>query len=307
MKNKILLLKDLFDTENIPNYKLEIAMESLIDEDYPWALQHIDELCYDAFNTIPLSYKERHLLRFVKLTSPCVKKCNTIEDKKNTECHIIKDIINNEITLSSPKKFNDPMDPLIKIWLADRKNKNKDKIERKTYQFIDNTIDKIRICCMASQKTKEILQSKQYIYNTLMWSHYADSHKGICIQYKVSPSQFKDEKNRIIRLLDVNYNKKFPLNGDIFFTDSLVVKSNYWKYENETRIIMYSNKKEDEYCQLSSGFDIEAIYMGCEINNCQRKCIKEILKAKDTSIKLYQMQFSKENISILESHEIPLN
>ena len=208
------------------------------------------------------------------------------------------------ITLSSPNGFNDPMDPLIKNWLV---NKNKEqKNDKKIYQFIIEALDKIRICCLVDPNINNnifnnIFRKKNGYDNPLMWSHYADSHKGICIQYKITQSNLVDNKDKIVRLLDIDYCKSFPLDGNISFIDSLIVKSNYWEYEKETRLIMYSRNEKDKYCQLPN-FEIEAVYMGVRIDSKKRDFLKHILK--NSSIKLYQMTFSKNDISKLEAKEI---
>jgi hypothetical protein len=107
----------------------------------------------------------------------------------------------------------------------------------------------------------------------------------------------------VVRLLDVNYDKPFPLYGDIPFVDSMVVKGGSWRYENETRLILYSKNKIDEYYPLKD-VEIEAVYMGWRIDKEKRDYLKRMLK--DSCIKLFQMSFSDDNVSELKSHEIKL-
>ncbi len=123
-----------------------------------------------------------------------------------------------------------------------------------------------------------------------MWAHYADSHKGICIKYKIKPSNLVDTSNRVIRLFDVKYNKEFPLNGEIPFVDALLTKGNYWEYEKECRLLLFSTKEEKDYCQLKE-YEVAAIYMGSRIGKEKRDCLKTLCKEKN--IELYQMSFQK--------------
>ncbi len=304
---KSLLLKDFLEVENIENCKfceLELACENIIDGDSKRdILYHLDNLCYDAFKRLPIDKKERHVLRFIKF--PPQKDMNGQEKRWDAlQCPIISDINNCTITLSSPNGFNDPMDPLIKNWLVSKKVEQKN--DQKIYSFIKETFDKIRICSLVDPDINNnifnnIFRKKNGYDNPLMWSHYADSHKGICIQYKITPSNLLDNKDKIVRLLDIDYCKSLPLNGNISFVDSLIVKSNYWKYEKETRLIMYSRNVVDKYYQLSN-FEVESVYMGVRIDSEKRNFLKHMLK--NSSIKLYQMTFSKNDISKLEAKNI---
>ncbi len=300
MKKKDLKLKDFLDTDYLGNPKffdIEIALENVIDGNRgDSVLYHLNNLWHKAFLLLPKQNEEESLFRFTRFPAKT--------DWHDFECPIIKDIRDNAITLSSPNDFNDPMDPLIKVWLK-RKQHNNDRENRILYQLIEKSLDNIRICCLVNPMREKRFCCKPSASidkcNPLMWAHYADNHKGICIQYRVKPSNLTDSNNRIIRLLDVNYSKAFPLNGDILLSDSLVVKANCWSYENETRLIMYSTRKEMKYCQLED-FEIEAVYMGCRIGPKQRDCLKRMLK--DTSVKLFQMSFSNDDITKLTSHVV---
>ncbi len=72
----------------------------------------------------------------------------------------------------------------------------------------------------------------------LMWSHYADSHKGIVIGFEIPPH---------LRALDVDYgSRRIPWNFSLERTDREVVsdvekllrtKSIHWRYEREVRLV----------------------------------------------------------------------
>ena len=337
-KEHVLLLKDFLETRNLEEcwfQELELALENVMYGNIgSSALYHLDNMCYDVFKTLPNITEEKHLFRFVRFPAQYIhlsqekneeiidvrilderkknvsqhieKNINKLFEKKwnGDNCKIIEDIKNNAITLSSTNSFNDPMDPLIKAWLEKRMIDPDDKYDKILYQLIEKTLNKIRICCLVDPlENKKLCDKKSPKIedcSPLMWAHYADSHKGICIQYKVTPKNLIDDKNRIVRLLDVNYKEAFPLDGDIPYIDSLVVKSNCWSYENETRLILYSRKNETDYCQLSN-FEIEAVYMGWRIDKEKRDYLKKMLK--NTNIKLYQMVFSPKDITKLVAKE----
>lgn len=76
--------------------------------------------------------------------------------------------------------------------------------------------------------------------NMLMWSHYADNHKGVCMMYYLQedPELFKV-------LAKVVYSGKLPLTNDIQYDTviSLLTKSPEWHYEREWRILQLTSGK----------------------------------------------------------------
>lgn len=339
MKKKVqkLLLKEFLDPNYIGEYgspELDMAMENVIDNNPDCCSSYqLDNQCYNVFHTLPKQDEEKHLFRFsafpkryVELTKKqyeeiikIIKKnnsvnvnCCIIDDKdklierkwNGDDCYILNDVRNNSITLSSPEDFNDPMDPLVKAWIESKRIHAKGNIDKRIYDLIEKTWARIRICCLVDPMRNK-RGSKRRIptiedCNPLMWAHYAEGHKGICIQYKLKPSNIFDTDDLVVRLLDVNYDIPFPLDGNIPFVDSLVAKGDCWRYENETRLIMYSRYEVDKHCQLEN-FEIEAVYMGWRIDSEKRNYLKKMLK--DTNIKLYQMVFSPKDITKLVAKE----
>lgn len=303
-QDRKLLLKDFLDTRELDScvhYGLEMALENVLDGNIgASALYHLDNLYYDVFRRIPAVNEERTLFRFTSLAAAG-------EKWSGEKCYAFNDIRNRSLSFGSPKLFNDPMDPLIKEWVARKQVHPDSKDDKILYQLIYETLGKIRICCLIdplrNKKNRNRFTPIITDCSTLMWAHYADSHRGICIQYRVKPANLIDEESKVVKLLDVNYDKPFPLNGNIPFVDSLCVKGDYWRYEKETRLIMYSRKQLSDYYS-QDGYEIEAVYMGCRIEHEKRDYLKDMLRG--TNIKLYQMSFSEDDISKLVAHPINL-
>lgn len=298
-KHRELLLKDILETngDNMP-FDLEVALENVMDGNKGAStISHLDDIIYDAFLQLPKIGEPRTLFRFTSLASKSEKEWN------GEECFAFNDIKNCTLTFGAPKLFNDPMDPLIKAWTDWRKVHSVDKIDKVLYQLVNGVLDRIRISCLAGPQFcgRQKREPKIVDCNPLMWAHYANNHKGICIQYRVNPENMVDNANLIVRLLDVNYDKPFPLDGNIPFLDSLCVKGDCWRYEKETRLIMYSRKQLSDYYS-QDGYEIEAVYMGCRIEHEKRNYLKNMLSG--TGIKLYQMAFNKDDISKLVAHEV---
>ena len=90
--------------------------------------------------------------------------------------------------------------------------------------------------------------------NTLLWSHYAGEHRGLCLMYEIPDDFFNDPKNQIIGVCAVEYDqnpltnwfiRNAPENRQVDlleFTVELLrkifsIKSKPWKYEEEIRVI----------------------------------------------------------------------
>lgn len=90
---------------------------------------------------------------FDKTDCPKIKN-NSLYNFTKINTYTLRSILNGKLWLSNTKEFNDPVDPCIK-------RNSMDNI----YQYI---LCKIKVACLTT-----------YNDNTLMWSHYADKHRGI--------------------------------------------------------------------------------------------------------------------------------
>lgn len=191
-------------------------------------------------------------------------------------------IIHNQIYFSSVDKFNDPFENIVPIdytnfdykdWIERIIEINKSK---GIYNNLsNNSITAHAISDYLEQVAKGRLQNLdemnrlQYEYrkkyfaifsmsatkkNILLWFHYSNSHKGICISYS-TPELIKfirdkySEDGYEILLEKVDYYRVFPFfdrreydDPRDFMIKSLVTKSSDWKYEKEYRLISNLNK-----------------------------------------------------------------
>jgi hypothetical protein len=76
--------------------------------------------------------------------------------------------------------------------------------------------------------------------NILMWSHYADSHKGICLEYDSTERPIKKWKNYKYYPVNYDHNRCIDI-LDCGFENSffklITTKSPDWEYEKEYRLI----------------------------------------------------------------------
>ncbi|MEI0524603.1 DUF2971 domain-containing protein [Brachyspira murdochii] len=209
---------------------------------------------------------------------------NLLYKYKQIDINLLKLISNNNdkvnnIRLSDFNYFNDPADPLIKL-------------NKKAFKIIEEYINNIRICSLSSTYD-----------NFLMWSHYSNEHKGICIAYDVS--NINKYHNTIFKKVRYTSNIIFGDYEHVLDNYSLILESRFislfylkhknWKYENEYRIISYNT---EEYIYLP----IKAIYFGMDASDEDIKLIKSLVK--DDTIKFYKMKSDKNNLFNLIREEI---
>ena len=112
-------------------------------------------------------------------------------------------------------------------------------------------------------------------FNILMWSHYADKHKGVVLQF-----ERKGLKKRFNYLEDVKYKNNIIdvkiLGNNLKEWDKLLLlnKSSDWNYEEEWRIITEPEKRRDKHInprvfrfpkEILTG-----IILGCEISKADK-------------------------------------
>ena len=215
--------------------------------------------------------------------------------------YLIQDLVNKELTVSNPEEFNDPVDcPFFSIRKR-RSKKGKDDVLISAYRFL-----KIR-CFVKSREDDE--ESDEY-RNTLMWSHYAYSHKGICIRYNLNGQfPYSDEKEGIAsNWEDVSYKaKEFLYDEDkssYTLQEMFATKKPCWEYESEIRLIHYDPNHESSFKSLPLGENgkIEAVYFGLK---CIKRNSNKVKKILGDDVAYFQMNEDEEDIFKLV--EVPQN
>lgn len=127
--------------------------------------------------------------------------------------------------------------------------------------------------------------------NFLMWSHYANSHKGICIGFNTD-ILFDTVDGGLCSII---YSNDFPIKDlyieDIYTEHSRIIgtKGEFWEYENEYRLTKIDGKKV--YKMPLSG--IEEIILGVWISQEDKADILNIIDTNIPHCKVYETQLSK--------------
>lgn len=125
--------------------------------------------------------------------------------------------------------------------------------------------------------------------NELLWAHYANSHKGFCIEFDLDKLRNTILSDTNIRPIDVKYSKERPILSSEELSDTEIVqqkvfgmKSLPWEYENEIRLI-FPNNGFKQYSRNA----ISKIFFGLNISYKNRQHI--IDNITDEQIELFQI------------------
>lgn len=220
----------------------------------------------------------KHLRTFWQILRP---KPNALYKYHSINRNLIKLLINNSLWAGAATNLNDPYDcdfemskklfkeKFINNLFSGEEYKSISEADKKW--FLDGlgsvfTEDQIKtfqrfylkfigICCFSSKANSE-----------LMWSHYADSSKGVCLEF-----DFKKNDSIKKKLIPVRYsNKTILAQNEVDISKSLIKKRKAWSYENEWRII------EDVGLIPFDKSELVRVIFGPRV---PRECFKIVVKA----------------------------
>lgn len=225
-----------------------------------------------------------------------------------------------------PNKNEYTKDILNAIMLIIIRLDNVDITEESLFSIVklDNALDEIQ---KSAEKTRDELYPEIYKdfvsqltvscfsasgwNNQLMWSHYANSYSGICVEY-----DFTRIKKHIGFIFPVKYQNTrptislkdlgiagFDLTSDQRIIESeidverlitqLLIKNSCWDYEKEWRIINIGKRNTPIFLELDC---INSITFGLNMDLLCRRLLMDVCREKNISC--YELVLSKENFQI---------
>lgn len=149
------------------------------------------------------------------------------------------------------------------------------------YNRVEQSIDKLFIigCLCTDYKSR------------LMWSHYADSHRGFCVEYDYSnldekicneipyPVMYSNERPLMSckAIFNNTHENRKILNNQII--KGLMTKDSVWSYENEWRII---TKQPSQNIIMPR---VSCVYLGAAISDKNKEEILRIARQNNYSVK----------------------
>jgi len=222
--------------------------------------------------------------------------------------------VHGHLYFASPDKLNDPFDCKIDIEKSLTKAISQSSGSEK--ETLKRIIGYVEVQELINQIQKEI---KNYgifsgshspaLNSSLMWSHYADSHRGVCLIYAIPTESEKFYKpNQIFGIQNVKYgsNKltewfmELPFNENIHneaFTEMirtlLAIKDICWQYEDEVRMI----RKTFGTVPIDKSY-LQHICFGLDTAKDEIKLIREIINKFDYNVGFSRIQRTDDDFGI---------
>ena len=210
---------------------------------------------------------------------------NTADPIKTMAVEAWNNILANDTTLFEDEKIELPDVTL-----------NKDHIRSSIgllYQAIIDNFQIAKVFCACIEP-----------YNIHLWSHYADEHKGIVLEF--SPDLKSDSHFQLLtnvlysdirpalwsspeELIKTAFEYSTQEEAKRFVQECIYTKSKDWDKEQEVRMIYFIDNKSDYYNIEFLASELKSVYLGCSIDECDQIKILEILNQKFPSTKKYKM------------------
>ncbi|PKG73018.1 hypothetical protein CXF86_19870 [Shewanella sp. GutCb] len=249
---------------------------------------------------------------------------------RDFEKYTILSLLSKALWVPKPIQLNDPFDSQLKIqvngvskaefiesfgrfqvWYKNKTGKHID------YDSFDDLFEEDRPNSHLKQKaafvadywnnkaeTVGILSLSSNPANTLMWSHYADNHSGICIGY--CPEKLFPKSSSMVSdwLHEVDYKEENEITRNAYllyaacgmwhsndaalslFFETLCIKSKNWKYEEEWRYLLPENGGKIFSLNIDA---ITSITFGLKTSVETKSAVSHLLKYHEKMTHFYQI------------------
>jgi len=168
----------------------------------------------------------------------------------------IQSITNKRIKISRITDLNDPFE-FLGLALHDKASRRALRITKKEM----------------SEKTGMICMSKSWT-NPLMWTHYADNHRGVCLGFDVSEDFFDPViyRNNRLTLDDLGITNIADLTSE-HMKEIVLCKFDAWQYESEYRAHVEIDETDPAtglaFMDFGNELKLQDVIVGCESNLTQ--------------------------------------
>jgi len=210
---------------------------------------------------------------------------------KAVNAQLLKSLGNGEIFFAHPDRLNGPFDCSVNIPQA-----LQNAIERSTGSA-RTRLEKMRAMSEFFEKVQldlkgmGVFSMSLELENSLMWSHYGDNHRGICLTYSLPESFFYEHSKQILGIDRVKYGvnplsdwfaveapglDSFEQFGIALIVRALTVKAKPWEYEKEVRII----RRSEGAHVLDKGY-LKQVCFGLATSKADMSVVREALNRWD--------------------------
>lgn len=176
----------------------------------------------------------------------------------------------------------------------------KDSAKKENYKKLQS--DRFQKCVLQSFG---ICSFSKVNNDILMWSHYSDGHKGLCLVYKREPGNVLEGAEQV----------RYPKNNEFPYIDYwlgptkqqideiakiILTKAFHWKYEKEWRILDRPSIQDSNYKGHSVAYPesmLDGVIFGYRMDGKERQTINNILSGQ--SVQYYEANPIKNKFELL--------
>jgi hypothetical protein len=244
-------------------------------------------------------------------------------------------IFSGEVFYANPAAFNDPLDSdpilendidrealegLCQKMLAANDGSEREKVRLKHLEYMSTEdgdsepyhvrllTGEVKRLLVAKMASCGVLSLSERWDHPLMWSHYADEHRGLCIEFDMTGHKCRDirpvdydgwtniKTSQVAQMLNGSDEAKSQIIDDYFCT-----KSVHWNYEQEWRDICPSNGVQ------AAPFRVSAVYFGLRCCYEVRASVVKWLKGSIGEPKAFYEVYRDEGSSRLVCREVDID
>lgn len=231
---------------------------------------------------------------------------------------LLESLIKRQLFFAKVEAFNDPFEGIFRLSITENikeqqkvtasyisptkecleqyQNK-KDKLENRINRPYEFQYNNNGVCCFTNKENR---------FNILMWAHYTNSGKGVCIGFDedIQFIHINDGIESIIpraRKVEVTYIPEnsppscHPLDSDRLKPDNLLeIKSGAWGYEKEIRFIC----NQHGLCTFDPN-KLKEIYLGYSLDESQKSTINSIVNQYGyNDLDIYEITLEKNSFKL---------
>ena len=129
----------------------------------------------------------------------------------------------------------------------------------------------------------------------LMWSHYADSHKGICLEFD-GLGKLMAHAQKVFYTTERRSINPYRDDNVVAMEKTLLTKADHWSYEREWRLIAYKNGPGEQEFRMNN---LTGIIFGAQAAPETVQKVITWVRSSASSIKLYQARISPRSFTLI--------
>jgi hypothetical protein len=194
--------------------------------------------------------------------------------------------------VANPFEFNDPFEfRMTEFYYMNRQGELAylDEESANARIMYQNTIEKFGVICYSTIET-----------STLMYSHYADHHKGMCLEFEIPKENLKVMKE--VKYKDSLDDFKFTTDKTLLREEIIKIctsKSKVWEYEKEYRQLF-----TDKHFYADYPGELTGITFGCKTSKDDIELVLSVLNSKLEQLKISKT-FIQKNTFLLGISTVP--